>query len=336
MAEIDSSAGFGAERAAPARCEPLDRFPAVERDLSVVCDAHRSRGGPPGLIRKARRCSPARRRVSSTATPAVACPPGKVSLTVGLRFQDRLAHPDRRRGAGRGRQRGGRASGRGRRDPGRVRRQWRTASICSSRRSARRPSCVKRLQAREQGARRRSSGEAQARAPASGAATSSAAEKQAGASEPEPTPRSWKRSRTAKSSGPSRGARTRSRSGWRRLVEVLDRRSTEHGPPRPESSGGVGVYNPQTPAMADKPDLVHVEIFGQTYAVRGGADPGLRREAGGPRGRPDARGQPRERRGRLRAGGRAGRAQHRRRSLPPARPGRATPATATRLAPRPS
>jgi cell division protein ZapA len=26
--------------------------------------------------------------------------------------------------------------------------------------------------------------------------------------------------------------------------------------------------------MADKPDLVHVEIFGQTYAVRGGADPG--------------------------------------------------------------
>ncbi len=26
--------------------------------------------------------------------------------------------------------------------------------------------------------------------------------------------------------------------------------------------------------MADKPDLVHVEIFGQSYAVRGGADPG--------------------------------------------------------------
>jgi cell division protein ZapA len=26
--------------------------------------------------------------------------------------------------------------------------------------------------------------------------------------------------------------------------------------------------------MADKPDLVHVEIFGQTYAVRGGEDPG--------------------------------------------------------------
>lgn len=26
--------------------------------------------------------------------------------------------------------------------------------------------------------------------------------------------------------------------------------------------------------MADKPDLLHVEIFGQTYAVRGGADPG--------------------------------------------------------------
>ena len=26
--------------------------------------------------------------------------------------------------------------------------------------------------------------------------------------------------------------------------------------------------------MADKPNLVHVEIFGQTYAVRAGADPG--------------------------------------------------------------
>ena len=26
--------------------------------------------------------------------------------------------------------------------------------------------------------------------------------------------------------------------------------------------------------MADKPSLVHVEIFGQTYAVRAGADPG--------------------------------------------------------------
>jgi len=26
--------------------------------------------------------------------------------------------------------------------------------------------------------------------------------------------------------------------------------------------------------MADKPNLVHVEIFGQTYAVRAGAEPG--------------------------------------------------------------
>lgn len=26
--------------------------------------------------------------------------------------------------------------------------------------------------------------------------------------------------------------------------------------------------------MADKPNLVHVEIFGQTYAVKAGADPG--------------------------------------------------------------
>ncbi len=26
--------------------------------------------------------------------------------------------------------------------------------------------------------------------------------------------------------------------------------------------------------MADKPDLVHVQIFGQSYSVRGGAEPG--------------------------------------------------------------
>jgi cell division protein ZapA len=26
--------------------------------------------------------------------------------------------------------------------------------------------------------------------------------------------------------------------------------------------------------MADKPNLIHVEIFGQTYAVKAGADPG--------------------------------------------------------------
>ena len=26
--------------------------------------------------------------------------------------------------------------------------------------------------------------------------------------------------------------------------------------------------------MADKPNLVHVEIFGQTYAIRAGSDPG--------------------------------------------------------------
>jgi cell division protein ZapA len=30
--------------------------------------------------------------------------------------------------------------------------------------------------------------------------------------------------------------------------------------------------------MADKPNLIHVEIFGQTYAVRAGADPGYLEE----------------------------------------------------------
>jgi cell division protein ZapA len=34
----------------------------------------------------------------------------------------------------------------------------------------------------------------------------------------------------------------------------------------------------QIQGMADKPDLVHLEIFGQTYAVRGGADPGYVRK----------------------------------------------------------
>ena len=39
--------------------------------------------------------------------------------------------------------------------------------------------------------------------------------------------------------------------------------------------------------MPDKADLVHVEIFGQTYAVKAGADPALRREAGRLRRRAD-------------------------------------------------
>ena len=30
----------------------------------------------------------------------------------------------------------------------------------------------------------------------------------------------------------------------------------------------------KSPTMADKPNLVHVEIFGQSYAVRAGTDPG--------------------------------------------------------------
>ena len=30
----------------------------------------------------------------------------------------------------------------------------------------------------------------------------------------------------------------------------------------------------KSPIMADKPNLVHVEIFGQSYAVRAGTDPG--------------------------------------------------------------
>ena len=63
------------------------------------------------------------------------------------------------------------------------------------------------------------------------------------------------------------------------------------GGPRPRSRKLVEVLEtgPRTivrPAMVrhrghgrDKPDLVHVEIFGQTYAVRAGRRPGLRRSS---------------------------------------------------------
>lgn len=33
--------------------------------------------------------------------------------------------------------------------------------------------------------------------------------------------------------------------------------------------------------MADKPNLIHVEIFGQTYAVRAGTEPGYLEEVAG-------------------------------------------------------
>jgi phenylalanyl-tRNA synthetase beta chain len=70
------------------RVETLDRFPAVSRDLSVLCDAGESATALEARIRKAG--GPALRSVAFVdryVGPKL--PPAKVSLTVGLRFQDR-------------------------------------------------------------------------------------------------------------------------------------------------------------------------------------------------------------------------------------------------------
>ena len=98
------------------RVEALDRFPAVDRDLSVLCDAARSAAALLAVIRKT-----AGERLRSVAVvdrydrPPV--PPGKVSLTVSLRFQDRSRTLDGRGSPGRRRGRGPRAPVRGRGDP---------------------------------------------------------------------------------------------------------------------------------------------------------------------------------------------------------------------------
>ena len=69
------------------RVRPLPRFPAVERDLSVLCD------GAPRPRRWRRWCAPRPARASPRARvtarydkPPV--PPGRVSLTFRLVFQD--------------------------------------------------------------------------------------------------------------------------------------------------------------------------------------------------------------------------------------------------------
>jgi phenylalanyl-tRNA synthetase beta chain len=70
-----------------ARFAPLDRFPAVERDLSIVCD--RESPAAEVLERVRRAAGPKLRALRLVDRYAGApLPPGKVSLSVSLRFQD--------------------------------------------------------------------------------------------------------------------------------------------------------------------------------------------------------------------------------------------------------
>ena len=81
----------------PLRTRPLERFPAVARDLSVVCDVRRARGRSPRSRppRRGRGCSG--RGDPRSVRGAIRCPQGKVSLTIGLRFQDPPGHSPARR-----------------------------------------------------------------------------------------------------------------------------------------------------------------------------------------------------------------------------------------------
>ena len=72
----------------PIRVEPLDRFPAVARDLSVLCDASQPASALQAIVRRS-----GGEYLRSVAVvdrfDRPPLPPGKVSLTVSLRFQDR-------------------------------------------------------------------------------------------------------------------------------------------------------------------------------------------------------------------------------------------------------
>ena len=76
------------ERAARiARFAPLDRFPAVERDISIVCDV----ASPAAeVLERVRRAAGARLRSLRLVDryAGAPLPAGKVSLSVSLRFQD--------------------------------------------------------------------------------------------------------------------------------------------------------------------------------------------------------------------------------------------------------
>jgi phenylalanyl-tRNA synthetase beta chain len=72
---------------APVRVEPLPRFPAVTRDLSVICDADVGARELEGIVREgAGRLLRQVRVADRYDRPPV--PPGKVSVTLSLVFQD--------------------------------------------------------------------------------------------------------------------------------------------------------------------------------------------------------------------------------------------------------
>jgi phenylalanyl-tRNA synthetase beta chain len=80
--------GLLEQETAPVRVAPLERFPAVARDLSLLCDARQSAAALLAVIREAGGSSlRSVTFVDRYDRPPV--PPGRLSLTVGLQFQDR-------------------------------------------------------------------------------------------------------------------------------------------------------------------------------------------------------------------------------------------------------
>jgi phenylalanyl-tRNA synthetase beta chain len=85
VAEIDLEALTGGAET-PVRAQPLDRFPAVTRDLSVLADAAVPAEALLGEVRSA--AGPHLREVAvADRYEGAPVPPGRVSLTLALRFQ---------------------------------------------------------------------------------------------------------------------------------------------------------------------------------------------------------------------------------------------------------
>jgi phenylalanyl-tRNA synthetase beta chain len=75
------------QAAAPARLEALPRFPAVTRDLSVICDAQVEARELAGIVRGEAGALLRHAKVADRYDRAPV-PPGKVSVTLSLLFQD--------------------------------------------------------------------------------------------------------------------------------------------------------------------------------------------------------------------------------------------------------